>query len=254
MNNFIINDIPVSIPENRLEIVHAFDECLEKKEKIYISFINPEIYMCQEKNVYLKRYLQQSKYNFVDGVGLLYIINRGSKYRYKPKDRYIGTDFFTFLPKDRNIRLFLFGARKGNLLLAVKNISCQYKNIQIVGAVDGFTAFSDETIVEMINIACADIVIVCLGCPKQELWIKKNINKINTKIIFGNGGSIDNWSYIVKRAPEFIRNIGFEWFYRLLQDRNFTRLKRQIKLTSFFIKILLGRYKVISIQNKYGVG
>lgn len=249
MNNYLLNDIPVSIPETFDEIKLLFDDILSSNKKKYISFLNPEIFIYQEYNIFLKNYLKNSNYNFVDGIGLLFLINHSTKSKYKWDNRYPGTDFLNYLPEHKEIRLFLFGARKNKLISALDNIKLKYKNILIVGIMDGYSDIPDEDLVEKINISQPDIVIVCLGCPKQELWIHNNFDKINTKLIFGNGGSIDFWSGHIKRAPDFMIKHGIEWFYRLLQDFNLKRIKRQIRLIPFSINILMGKYKVFKNEN-----
>ena len=95
-----------------------------------------------------------------------------------------------------------------------------------------------------INNSVPDIVIVCLGCPNQEMWICRNISKINAKIIIGNGGAIDFWSGNVKRAPSFFIKNGFEWIYRLFQDFSIKRIKRQLKLLKFVWNVKTKKYTV----------
>ena len=102
-------------------------------------------------------------------------------------------------------------------------------------------------IVDEINNACPEITIVCLGCPKQEKWIEKNKDKINTKIIFGNGGAIDFWSGNIKRAPVFFINHKIEWLFRLFQDFNWKRIKRQLKIFQFLWEMKNHRYKIEKI-------
>ena len=57
-----------------------------------------------------------------------------------------------------------------------------------------------------------DIIFVGLGFPKQELWIDENKDRLHSKVIIGNGGTMDIISGNAKRAPEFVRRIGLEWF------------------------------------------
>ena len=126
-------------------------------------------------------------------------------------------------------------------------IEKKYKNIIICGHINGYTDLTDDEIVDEINNACPEITIVCLGCPKQEKWIEKNKEKINTKIIFGNGGAIDFWSGNIKRAPVFFINHKIEWLFRLFQDFNWKRIKRQLKIFQFLWEMKNHRYKIEKI-------
>ena len=71
----------------------------------------------------------------------------------------------------------------------------------------------------------ADIVVVCFGAPKQELWIKKNMSYFpSAKMMIGVGGALDVWAGSKIRAPGFIRALGFEWLWRLMTEPR--RVKR----------------------------
>ncbi len=84
---------------------------------------------------------------------------------------------------------------------------------------------------------------VGFGAKKQEQWIQYNKNKVNAKIIIGNGGTIDVLAGNVKRAPEFYVKLGLEWLYRLAKEPK--RISRQIVLPIFMVKVLFGGKDVV---------
>lgn len=244
MNKYIFEEILLAFTEDKSEVKNVFSHLLKSSEKHKISFINPEIFLMQEKDSFLHEYFLSTQFNFVDGVNLLYAINTIHKTDFGVKQRLPGTDFFDYLPTDQKIKVFFYGAKEENCILAKENIESKYKNVSIVDFIDGYSKLSDEEIIARINQADVDIVIVCLGCPKQEYWVKKNIDKINTKIIFGNGGSIDFWSGKTKRALQFMINMGLEWMFRFFASFSWKRVKRQMKLADFLIKYKLKKYKI----------
>lgn len=244
MNVVNFEDISLTI-FSRIEIINYFSEVLLSKSKKYITFINPEIFLQQDKDVVLHNYFKNADKNFVDGINLLYAINSVLKTKYNSSDRLPGTDFFEYLPNNQKINIFFYGAQEENCLLAKQRIEEKYSNIKICGYINGYTDKTDEEIVSSINNANTDILIVCLGCPKQELWINQNYKNLKTTIVFGNGGSIDFWSGKTKRAPDFFIKIGFEWFYRLFASFSLSRVKRQSKLLIFLIKYKLKKYKIL---------
>lgn len=247
MKNYKIDDIRISFPDNLQEMKFLFNNLLEE-DKNLISFINPEIFMQQKKSILLHNYFNSCKYNFLDGVGLLYAINKNCKTKYDTTFRFPGTNFFTYLPNEREIKIFLYGSKPENIVKAKEKIEEQYKNISVVDFFDGYSEINTEELVDRINNSKPDILIVCLGCPKQEEWIEKNYDKLNAKIIFGNGGSIDFWSGAVKRAPQFFINHGLEFIYRLFQDFTIKRIKRQLKLFIFLFNYKFGRYEIKEID------
>jgi len=88
-----------------------------------------------------------------------------------------------------------------------------------------FVAGINSTI-QQINQSNPDILFVAFGMGKQEKWIHENLSKMPcVKIAMGVGGSFDFISGKVKRAPLFLRQIGLEWVYRLIQEpRRFVRI------------------------------
>ena len=105
MYHYKIDEVRVSFPNNLQEMNSLFNTLLDE-EKTIISFINPEIFMQQKKSSDLHLYFEKCKYNFVDGVGLLYAINKICNTKYDTTYRYPGTDFFKYLPNDREINIF----------------------------------------------------------------------------------------------------------------------------------------------------
>ncbi|GIW21992.1 MAG: hypothetical protein KatS3mg068_0999 [Candidatus Sericytochromatia bacterium] len=99
-----------------------------------------------------------------------------------------------------------------------------------------FSKDDEENIIKEINSLNVDIIFVGLGVPKQEKWIKENINKLNAKVFVGVGGSFDVFSGKIKRAPKIMINLHLEWLYRLYKEP--WRWKRMLALPKFVFKIL----------------
>lgn len=243
MKSYLINGIHFEVPRNLVEIQEIFLHSLESSDvKKRINFVNPEIFLALNNNDILKQYFVESDYNFIDGIGLLMLINNERGTKYSINDRYPGTDFFNYLKKCKKVKLFLYGASPENNEIAASKISEEIVNVEVVGNVDGYS--KNPKLLEMINESFADILVVCLGCPKQEYWIKENYSSINSKITIANGGAIDFWSGNVKRAPQFIIDNKLEWLYRLFQDFTIKRIKRQVRLFGFIWNMRMHKYHV----------
>ena len=61
-------------------------------------------------------------------------------------------------------------------------------------------------------------LLVAMGVPHQELWIRRNLSKLGAKVAIGVGGLFDFYSGRIPRAPMWVREIGMEWFYRFSQE------------------------------------
>jgi N-acetylglucosaminyldiphosphoundecaprenol N-acetyl-beta-D-mannosaminyltransferase len=79
------------------------------------------------------------------------------------------------------------------------------------------TPAEDEAIIQKVNQSGAGIVLLSLGCPKQEYWMHDHKDRINA-VMIGLGGAFSMFAGIHKRAPQWIQSLGFEWLYRLLQE------------------------------------
>ena len=264
MQTFLLENIKIHSPQNIEEMQNVLFDMLTNcmysgggcSKPHVISFINPEIFLKQNHRgdkSGLHKYFLETDYNFLDGIGIVYAINFRLGTFYDIKNRYPGTDFFKYLPSleqlgNKKIRIFLYGSYLERNLKASQLLAAKYDNIEIVGNQDGYSKVSDDEIIRRINASNADILIVCKGCPMQELWIQKNLSKLKVKIVFGNGGSIDFWSESVKRAPEFLINHGFEWLFRLTQDFSFRRIRRILKLLRFYLNYTFGRYNIIQLK------
>ncbi|MCX6729968.1 MAG: WecB/TagA/CpsF family glycosyltransferase, partial [Candidatus Portnoybacteria bacterium] len=81
-------------------------------------------------------------------------------------------------------------------------------------------------VIQKINLAKPDILLVGLGSPKQEEFIYNNLSKMpSVKLAIGVGGAFDFISKRIKRAPMFLQKIGLEWLWRLvIQPKRFRRI------------------------------
>jgi bacterial polymer biosynthesis proteins, WecB/TagA/CpsF family len=80
-----------------------------------------------------------------------------------------------------------------------------------------------------------------LGVPRQEKWMRDNIDKLNVRLMVGLGGSIDGYAGIVKRAPKLFLKLNLEWFYRLIKEPK--RIGRMMKLPKFIFGTINYKFK-----------
>ena len=89
--------------------------------------------------------------------------------------------------------------------LAAEKLSEKYPGIVIAGTNDGYFS-DDEPIIDKINAAKPDLLLVCLGAPKQEKWMKKNADKLSAKLAIGLGGSLDVYAGVVELNTKSTEN------------------------------------------------
>lgn len=207
---------------------------------------NPEIVMLCRENAALKEAVDAASLVLADGIGIIY----GAKILGTPmKGRNPGIDFGTALMQkmgEHGQSVFLFGAKPGVAEQAAEKILELYPGIVIAGTNDGY--FQDDApIIAKINAAKPDLLLVCLGAPKQELWMRTNQDKLDVGLMIGLGGSLDVFAGVVKRAPEIWQKLGLEWLYRLLREPK--RFFRMMKLPQFLLVVIGQRLRGKKGQN-----
>lgn len=123
---------------------------------------------------------------------------------------------------EKPLSLFLFGGEEGAAELAMNQINQNQGGLRAVGSLNpGFGTveeMSTDAIISTINKAEPDILLIALGAKKGTQWIEHNRSRLNAKVISHLGATINFLAGTVKRAPLFIRNIGLEWLWRIVQE------------------------------------
>jgi N-acetylglucosaminyldiphosphoundecaprenol N-acetyl-beta-D-mannosaminyltransferase len=190
-----------------------------------ISTVNPEIMRDSMYNPALRSALSGSL-NIPDGIG----IKRALSMKGIKTDVYPGVELGERLLDQAPLRLGIVGGREGVAERAMDNLLLRHPTVTAAFAECGYD-IDFHSVAKKIFDTAPDIVMVCLGSPKQELFIE-NMSKYSDKVLFiGLGGSVDIYSEEKKRAPEAVRLVGCEWLYRMAKEPK--RLCRLPKLADF---------------------
>lgn len=133
-----------------------------------------------------------------------------------------GTDFVPDLLTEAAARgksVFLFGGTPGTAEMAAVTLTKRIPTLTIAGTRDGFDgAQSEDAAIAEINASGADIVLVALGVPMQELWLHRNAIRLNASLTMGVGALFDFLAGNVRRAPTVVRKARCEWVWRLAME------------------------------------
>lgn len=230
---------------NMDEAIQAIEDMIASEKKSYIVAINVDVVMKIENDSYLKEITDRADMVLVDGKPLEWI----AKWHKRPiKAKISGSDLVPLLCKratEKGYSLFIIGGKDGIAEKAKQNLERDLPGIRIVGTYAppfGFERDEKELnrINEMISDAHPDILIACFGCPKQEKWIYENYQKYAAKVSVCAGATVDFLAGNVNRAPKWMSNHGFEWFYRFLQEP-----KRMFK------RYFIDDVKILKLVKKY---
>lgn len=216
-------------------------DLLEKGGGQYVVTPNPEIVeVCRESPEALAA-VNGAALVLPDGIGII----KGAAMLGTPlKEKTPGIEFAERLMTEMSKQdksLYLLGAKPGIAERAAVRLMTQYPGLKIAGTHDGYFQ-EDAPVVQSIADSHADVVFVCLGAPKQELWMAKNAAATGAKLLCGLGGSLDVFAGEVSRAPAFWSNHGLEWFYRLCKEPR--RIGRMIKLPLFLLHVRQEKQKL----------
>jgi len=119
-------------------------------------------------------------------------------------------------------RHYFFGNNEKTTEIMINKLFQKFPDIKIAGYLcPEFLSAEDlvEKYKEEIKSINTDIIWVSLGFPKQELFIDTLYSEIKTSINFVGVGAVFEWvAGTKKKAPEWVADLGLEWFLRLLQD------------------------------------
>lgn len=205
------------------ETIECIERMIERKKKSYVVAVNVDVVIKMEKDAYLREITDKADMVLVDGQPLVWI----SKWHKRPiKAKISGSDLVPLMcerAEEKEYSVFIIGGKDGIADCAKTNLEKKHPKINVVGTYAPPMGFEKderelEHINEIISEAKPDILIVCFGCPKQEKWIYENYMKYDATVSICAGATVDFMAGNVKRAPEWMRKSGLEWFYRFCQE------------------------------------
>ena len=227
------------------EALKKIDQLITEAHNAYVVTPNVDHIVQLERGGPLTEVYKNADLILTDGKPLIWI----SKWYGTPiKEKISGSDLFPRLCElatKKGYKMYFLGAAEGVAAKAAENLEKKYPGLQVVGTYSPPYGFEkDETEIERIKKQIKDvaphILIVGLGCPKQELFILHHKDELNVPISLGLGASLDFEAGNVKRAPKWMADHGLEWVYRIFQDP-----KRLVK------RYLVDDRKILRLAIKY---
>lgn len=207
---------------NTLELIEKW---LSKKDSLKFAVTpNPEFLVSAAKDKEFRKILNSADLAIPDGSKLIWASKKAIK------ERVSGTDLMMSICgvcEEKGLVVGLIGGREKIAIMTAECLRKKFPKFKIGIA----TANYDWPRNDIVGI---DVLFVALGMGKQERWIfqnKKMLEKAGVRLAMGVGGAFDYISGAVPRAPEWVRDHGFEWLFRLFVQP--WRIKRQLALFEF---------------------
>lgn len=163
----------------------------------------------------------------VDGAPVLWASRLLHGTRERLPERVAGSDLvpalFEAASERQPLSVFLLGAAAGVAERAAANVHQRWPSVNVVATYSpplGFerSATENEKILELIEAARPDVLVVGLGAPKQELWVHQYRDRLAAKVALCVGATIDFLAGERSRAPQWMRAAGLEWLYRVASE------------------------------------
>ena len=205
-----------------MDIVEAVElamSFMDERRCAYAVTPNPEIVLASRKNRKLASAVRAADMVLADGVGVIY----ASHILGTPiKNRIPGIDFASALMarmSECGKKVFLLGAKPGVAELAGERLSERYPGLDICGVNDGYFEEEDnELVLEKINAQSPDLVLVCLGAPKQEFFMQRLLPHLNRGVMLGVGAAFSFYLNELKDYKFRVWEIRMNWILRLLTE------------------------------------
>lgn len=216
--HFTLLGVPI-VNTSMNDAIDLIVECCRGSSQCRAAFVNPDCLNIAHGHAEYRQALTSASQVWPDGIG----IKIGCRILgIALRENVNGTDLFPRLCEraaQEQLPLYLLGARPGVARRAADNMLARVPKLRIAGTRDGyFTREEEPRVIADINQSDAAILLVAFGAPRQELWLARHQDELRPRVLMGVGGLFDFYSGQMPRAPIWVREIGLEWSWRLLQE------------------------------------
>ncbi|MEQ8201435.1 MAG: WecB/TagA/CpsF family glycosyltransferase [Syntrophomonadaceae bacterium] len=233
---------------NTAQCLDKITELVDARKTAHVITLNAEIVYQAQTNRELLGIINEAAVVTPDGIGIVW---GGRQLGYVIPERVSGIDLLYSICETaptRKWKIYLLGSSPGVADEAGGQLKARFPGLHICGSHHGYFQPSEvASIIADINHSQADILVVSLGAPKQEIWISQNKDDLAVPVCIGVGGSLDVIAGNKKRAPGWMIRMNLEWLYRLLAEPS--RWRRQLALPKFVLLILQSKYRRVSIPD-----
>ncbi len=204
-------------------IVTAVCQATLSNQPLLVAHYNVHAFNLSMQLPWFYEFLQSADIAHCDSLGIIKMI----QFMGLPLSRGYRASYTLLMPRLLaacqwyGLSLFLLGGHPRTLQTALEKQQLRYPSLQIAGH-HGYFPLDDPqqnaAVVEAINRCRPDILIVGMGMPRQELWLKLNRHRLQVKVMMTGGAIIDRLAGRVPECPVWVSNLGLEWMFRLCRE------------------------------------
>ena len=212
------------------------------------TFVNADCINLAQAHADYRACLQKTDWNYPDGIGMKLAAQLQNA---AIRQNVNGTDLFPRLlarMEESRLGVYLLGGEEGVADEVATWIRREHPGVVVCGTHHGYSdPQAQAALVEAINHSGADLLLVAMGAPRQELWIEECLPRLNVRVALGVGGLFDFYSGRRPRAPQWVRELGMEWAFRWwLEPR---RLCRRYLIGNFLFMCRVFKHAIVRARD-----
>lgn len=210
---------------------------------VFLACANPHSLVTAEKDRDFAQALGDAEFLLPDGMG---IIKASRMLGGSITERVSGPDVFMGLLKCMQERggcsCFFLGSTEETLAAIRRRMEREYTGINVAGTysppfADAFSETQNQDMIDAVNAAKPDVLWVGMTAPKQEKWVRQNLDKLDVKLIGCIGAAFDFFAGTKKRSAPVFRRLGLEWLPRFFREPQRMASRVLISAPKFFLMV-----------------
>ena len=240
----------LGLPFHRTTMEETLAECdrvMAEGVPAYMVTANADFVAQAYEDPDLRRILFFARRVVCDGMPLVWL---SRLFRIPLPERITGSDmvFHLFEHCNRDHRkVFFLGSDERTLVQVASILGETYPHMEIAGWLSPPIApvheWPNEEIISRLKASQPDLLLVAVGCPKQERWILQNFRETGVPLSIGIGASLDFISGKQVRSPKWMQRWGLEWLWRIYTDPK--RLAKRYMKDLYYLILLTGKQAAI---------
>jgi N-acetylglucosaminyldiphosphoundecaprenol N-acetyl-beta-D-mannosaminyltransferase len=225
------------------EAIAIVDEHIEQSRGLLVATPNVDHLLRLRRDAEFREAYARAGLILADGVPLVWLARlQGTPLKAKVS----GADFlveFCRVAASKGRRIFFLGGREGVAQRTADVLASRFPGLIVAGTHSpswGFDSREDESreIIQRVKAQRPDILFVAAGTPRQEKWLLRYAADLDPTVCVGVGAAFDFVSGRVRRAPRLMREVGLEWFWRLIHEPRRLFYRYVIEDFPFFMQLL----------------
>lgn len=220
----------------------------QSRQRAVVAYVNAHGLNLAYESAPLRQFFNtQATWVFCDGFGVkwgAWLAGQPRPPRYTPPD---WIDPLCCECARRGLSVFLLGDKAATVEKAAHVLETRHAGLRVAGCQHGFFdkragSAENSAVIEAINTAKPDVLLVGFGMPLQEMWLAENWAHVDAQVAVTVGALFSYVAGDVRRAPRWMTDHGLEWLGRLVVEPGRLWPRYLIGLPVFFARVLLERF------------